>query len=426
MPLGADDDIMGSLLPMLLEQGGASQYEEGDASDAALFGAVAQSPFYRGVPSNSGAGQISEAILPLLAGIIEGRQAEKVAKNEALVNSVNMLSAKIKLAELANKIQASSPAGQAARVAKGKALGLEASSLDESGNLKMERPREAKAPNKIQIAKDALTEEYGRQPTATELNDHLRKREQAEKAYNIQQTTNAVDDRRRMGLHKPPGGGKVYDALTMKPVQGLKVGQFEDAADTYVELNSVEEGYLQAALTSFHELDKIDSLIPEVLKPKAAGLGGIAANRVDLERRRYSGDEKVKVFDSIKNLGIFGVAKAAQGGSQRLSNVDQELAGVALPGDWDSQESGLAATSNLRDRLKRHLTQLGFNADAVEEMASGRADLKGDTPETQLFNGEIPPDLMPSAIKLRDDLRAKGVPDVEIAKELMKLMAKKR
>lgn len=71
-------------------QGFGTPYVPGEANDMALLSAVAQSPYYRGQVSQSGVGQISEAILPIALGLIAGQQAERKAKADSIGSALKL------------------------------------------------------------------------------------------------------------------------------------------------------------------------------------------------------------------------------------------------------------------------------------------------------------------------------------------------
>lgn len=80
-----DADLISSLMSQAAEPAG------GMDSTTALATTLMKSPFYQGVPSHSGAGQISEAILPVVLGLMAGKQAEAQQKQAAAANTLKTL-----------------------------------------------------------------------------------------------------------------------------------------------------------------------------------------------------------------------------------------------------------------------------------------------------------------------------------------------
>lgn len=423
---GVGTDGMETLLPLLMAQGAAASEPTGDEGTMGMLAAMQASPFYSGQPSQSGVGQISESILPLITGLMAGKQAERVAKNNALVKQIELLNVGLKLSELSAKVKAASPAGQAARQQRAEAAGLEPAELDESGNITYKRPVAPKD-SKYNLLRDSFRETNGRDPSATELKGMVQQFDSYNKAQQLQVIEDASQRKRLLQPAKPETGGRYFDPVTLKPAPASLL-QGEAESGGYIPLPDVESRYVRTALGAFTELNKVDAAAAKLLTPStgsATDIATVAANRARLAKLRAQGDPDARAFDSMQRLIVFPVTKVAQG-SDRLSNVDQTLTSAALPSDGDTIQSAHAKTAHVRQSMIEGFIALGFDPDAVQAAAMGKPTTAGAGASTgrqstsNAFNVDVPADLMPSALKLLDSMP--NATDAEVGDALRKLV----
>ena len=430
--LGADEeggDIDADIIAQLM-----GQASEGAGPDPtmAFAGPIMKSPFYNGVASHSGAGQISEAILPIVLGLMAGKQAEK---QQAAASAMAQLKTMLTLEQLAVQKEKAVGAREDRALKKHKVaqeaaafesfMGIQDPNLPivemtaEMGGVKMKRRDPSMQKQGIGDAiKEAMTP-FGK-AMATQAYGNIISNFEKDKLYPDPET----------GQRRPyPSGAVVEDAQrqiisysTAKPSinRGLEIARTNPRAfGITAEFDKVIAGARAQgkALT-------MGSLARNPAQKKAAESFGamagdirkgvradIASSRTDFDYERYFPKEAYEL-DTIKNGLAYNIARINDDNG-KVSNQDFEAALTQLEGrGWfgdmfssaASFASALSTVDNMmKDRVRGAATIMAERARASnaasimmgQEPMSANIDFSGALDSSAIAEPEMPVETAP-------------------------------
>lgn len=373
------EDILGALLS---SQMGAGESDDGyDPGGVGALKAYQGSPFLQGEASHAGPlGQISQALMPLIAAKIYEGQAGRQQQAEKVKTLVSVLTLvrELKGADLQD----------AKTRAELKKLGIEEKFLSHFADLHgavngdgipagtrlnvggLSMPLGPEKPVNSEIG---LLREANPSATAGELlsklnvqKDEASQRISDRTAERLEASRKSREVERQEAPLEKTAGIYAYDPLTAKRVSTAKVGDLESGK--VLKLSGNDQRALTNVREAWRELNELESLSSELLPEK----GGMFNTPITLARGSYkehTGDPKWVKFDQLASFAKFPILQASVRGRPPLA----ESRTIREVNKADTRASALEKINEMRENMLGVMDSLGFDPGALS--GSGQARL---------------------------------------------------